>query len=166
LGREGGEGGSIPAKHVNVLRLVVVWLRGGGGTGERAGRTRDTPLTGWRLGREGPSTAAPGGGVDRLALDLDVGLLCVAGRGPGAHALLDLCSHGHEGLLHVGGALGAGLQEGDAQVVSELLVRDKGHKRSMDENKVLCRNIKKVEDVSGKESSMSFLLQIILSTNK
>lgn len=67
------------------------------------------------------SAAASGRGVDRLALDLDVGLLRGAGRGPRAHPLLDLGCHGHEGLLHVGGALGARLQEGDSQVVGEFL---------------------------------------------
>ena len=67
------------------------------------------------------SAAASGRGVHWLALDLDVGLLRGAGRGPGAHPLLDLGRHGHEGLLHVGGALGAGLQEGDPQVVGKFL---------------------------------------------
>lgn len=67
------------------------------------------------------SAAASGGGVDRLALDLHVGLLRGPVRGPGAHPLLDLRRHGHEGLLHVGGALGAGLQEGDAQVFGKFL---------------------------------------------
>ena len=78
----------------------------------------------------GASTAAPGGGVDGLALDLDVGLLRTAGRGPRAHPLLDLGSHGHEGLLHVGGALGAGLQEGDAQVVCKLLDKTNNHQQT------------------------------------
>ena len=67
------------------------------------------------------SAAASGRGVHWLALDLDVGLLGGAGRGPGAHPLLDLGRHGHEGLLHVGGTLGAGLQEGDPQVVGKFL---------------------------------------------
>lgn len=70
----------------------------------------------WRL-----SAAAARRSVDRLALDLHVGPVGGAGRGPGAHPLLDLSRHGHEGLLHVGGALSARLQERDAQVVCELL---------------------------------------------
>ena len=71
------------------------------------------------------SAAAAGRGVDGLALDLDVGFLRGAGRGPGAHPLLNLGRHGHEGLLHVGGALGTGLQEGDSQVVGKFLVKEK-----------------------------------------
>lgn len=39
----------------------------------------------------------------------------------GAHALLDLASHGQESLLNVAGVLGGGLEEGDAQAVSEFL---------------------------------------------
>lgn len=69
------------------------------------------------------SAAASGRGVDRLALDLDVGLLRAAGRGPGAHPLLDLGRHGHEGLLNVGGALGTRLQKGNPQAVCEFLVK-------------------------------------------
>jgi len=71
------------------------------------------------------SAAASGRGVYRLALDLHVGLLRGSGRGPGAHPLLDLGRHGHEGLLHVGGALGARLQERDAQGVGEFLASGK-----------------------------------------
>lgn len=41
----------------------------------------------------------------------------------GAHALLDLASHGQESLLNVAGVLGGGLEEGDAQAVSEFLDR-------------------------------------------
>ena len=33
--------------------------------------------------------------------------------------VLDLGCHGHEGLLNVGGVLGTGLQEGDADLVSK-----------------------------------------------
>jgi hypothetical protein len=36
-----------------------------------------------------------------------------------AAPVLDLCSHGHEGLLHVCCVLGAGLQEGNANLVRE-----------------------------------------------
>lgn len=39
----------------------------------------------------------------------------------GAHALLDLASHGQESLFNVAGVLGGGLEEGDAQAVSEFL---------------------------------------------
>lgn len=52
---------------------------------------------------------------------LHVGLLPSSGCGPGAHPLFDFCSHGHEGLLHIGGVLGAGFQKGDAQRVCKLL---------------------------------------------
>lgn len=96
--------GSLSLWSMVTLRLVV-------GSGVDSGR-----------GCFRVSAAASGRGVDWLALDLDVGLLRGAGRGPGAHPLLDLGRHGHEGLLHVGGALGAGLQEGDPQVVCKFLV--------------------------------------------
>ena len=61
----------------------------------------------------------------RRAVDLQVGLV-TASRGAGAHALLDLGCHGHEGLLHVGGVLGTGLQEGDGQGIGKLLQRTRG----------------------------------------
>ena len=77
------------------------------------------------------SAAAPRGGLYGGALDLDVGLLRATGRGPWAHPLLDLSCHGHEGLLHVGGVLGAGLEEGDPQVVSKLLTKDTGRRRTL-----------------------------------
>lgn len=87
--------------------------------------------SGWGRGvlgvSEKASAAAPRGGLDRSALDLDIGLLCTAGRGPGAHSLLDLSCHSHEGLLHVGGILGAGLQEGNAQGVCEFLEKRATH---------------------------------------
>lgn len=47
----------------------------------------------------------------------------VVARSRGAHALLDLASHGQESLLDVAGVLGGGLEEGDTQVVSEFLER-------------------------------------------
>ena len=70
------------------------------------------------------SAAAPRGGLYGGALDLDVGLLRATGRGPWAHPLLDLSCHGHEGLLHVGGVLGAGFQERDTQGVCKFLLRN------------------------------------------
>jgi len=42
-------------------------------------------------------------------------------RATGGDTLLDLRGHLHEGLLYVGGVLGGGLQEGDAQAIGELL---------------------------------------------
>lgn len=54
------------------------------------------------------------------AADLHRGL--VVGGG-GAHPLLDLAGHGQEGLLDVAGVLGGGLQEWDAEAVSEFLGR-------------------------------------------
>lgn len=60
--------------------------------------------------------------------DLDTRL--GVGRGLRAHALLDLAGHGKEGLLDVGGVLGRGLEEGNAQAVGELLrTRDQSNKR-------------------------------------
>ena len=57
--------------------------------------------------------------VDALALaDVDCGLVvdgCVA------HALLDLASHGQECLLDIGGVLGRGFEEGNADRVGKLL---------------------------------------------
>ena len=46
--------------------------------------------------------------------------LGVVGCG-GSHALLDLAGHGQEGLFNVAGVLGGGLEEGDAEAVSEFL---------------------------------------------
>ena len=77
------------------------------------------------------SAAAPRGSLDWRALDLDVGLLRATGGGTGAHPLLDLSRHGHEGLLHISGTLGAGLEEGDPQVVSKLLTKDTGRRRTL-----------------------------------
>ncbi len=37
------------------------------------------------------------------------------------HASLDLSGHGHKGLLHIGGVLGTGLQERDANLVRKCL---------------------------------------------
>lgn len=106
--------GSLSLWSMVTLRLVV-------GSGVDSGR-----------GCFRVSAAASGRGVDWLALDLDVGLLRGAGRGPGAHPLLDLGRHSHEGLLHVGGALGAGLQEGDPQVVCKFLVNESEYKEESD----------------------------------
>jgi hypothetical protein len=39
--------------------------------------------------------------------------------------VLDLCCHGHECLLNVGGVLGTGLQEGDADLISKCLQADR-----------------------------------------
>ena len=55
--------------------------------------------------------------VARTHLDTGLGV----GRGLGTHTLLDLAGHGQESLLNVGGVLGRGLEEGDAQAVGELL---------------------------------------------
>ena len=65
------------------------------------------------------AAAVVGGGADALAADLYAGL-GVVGRG-GAHALLDLASHGQEGLFDVAGVLSRRLEEGDAQAVGEFL---------------------------------------------
>ena len=58
-------------------------------------------------------------GADGLAREVNAG--ASTARGLGFVALLDLGGHGHEGLLDVGGALGGGLDECDAQGVSEFL---------------------------------------------
>lgn len=68
----------------------------------------------------GPLTAAASRLPDRGALNFQVGLV-TASCGPGAHAFLDLCSHGHESLLYIGSVLSTCLQEGDSQRVSKLL---------------------------------------------
>lgn len=60
------------------------------------------------------------GGTDALALaDLDGGFR-VGGRC--AHAFLDLAGHGQESLLDIAGVLGGGLEEGNTQGVSKLLL--------------------------------------------
>lgn len=69
------------------------------------------------------SAAAPRGRFDRRTVDLDIGPLVASGRSPRAHPLLYLSSHGHEGLLHIGGVLGTRFQERDAQGVCKLLQR-------------------------------------------
>lgn len=59
-------------------------------------------------------------GSNALSLaDLHTGLGVVRRRG--AHALLNLASHGQESLLDVARVLGRGLEEGDAQAVGEFL---------------------------------------------
>lgn len=62
--------------------------------------------------RSGSSTAAAARLPHRSALDLQVGLVSSGCRSR-AHALLDLSSHSHEGLLHIRGILSARLKEGD-----------------------------------------------------
>ena len=52
--------------------------------------------------------------------DVDVGFRVVGGDAA-AHALLDLASHGQEGLLDVAGVLGRRLEEGDTKTVGEFL---------------------------------------------
>ena len=62
------------------------------------------------VGRNAAALAGPHGRAARAR-----------GHGLRGHALLDGGGHGHEGLLHVGGVLGARLQEGDADLVSKRL---------------------------------------------
>lgn len=50
--------------------------------------------------------------------DLDSWLVVGGGR---AHALLDLASHGEEGLLDVGCVLGRGFEEWDTEVIGQVL---------------------------------------------
>lgn len=52
---------------------------------------------------------------------LHIGLLPASGCGPRAHPLLDFSSHGHKGLLYIGGILGTSFQKGDTQRVCKLL---------------------------------------------
>lgn len=69
--------------------------------------------------REDLTAATRGSGLDSLsARDLNGWLVVGGGR---AHALLDLAGHGQESLLDVGGVLGGGLEEWDAEVVGEVL---------------------------------------------
>jgi hypothetical protein len=63
--------------------------------------------------------ASTGLGTHSLARQVHAG--AGATRRLGFVSLLDLRGHGHEGLLDVGGALGGGLDERNAQGVSELL---------------------------------------------
>lgn len=66
------------------------------------------------------AAAAAGRRRDAVAgTNLDAGLGVRGGLG--THALLNLAGHGQESLLDVGGVLGRGLEEGDAQAVGELL---------------------------------------------
>lgn len=58
-------------------------------------------------------------GADGLAREVDASASTASGLG--FVALLDLGGHGHEGLLDVGGALGGGLDERNAQGVGEFL---------------------------------------------
>eukprot|EP00303_Exanthemachrysis_gayraliae_P009107 CAMPEP_0206003608 /NCGR_PEP_ID=MMETSP1464-20131121/3468_1 /ASSEMBLY_ACC=CAM_ASM_001124 /TAXON_ID=119497 /ORGANISM="Exanthemachrysis gayraliae, Strain RCC1523" /LENGTH=533 /DNA_ID=CAMNT_0053376987 /DNA_START=147 /DNA_END=1744 /DNA_ORIENTATION=+ len=57
--------------------------------------------------------------VDRLAAVLHLRLRC--------HPRLDLPGHLHEGILHVGGVLGAGLEEGDVHRAGKLVGRLRLH---------------------------------------
>lgn len=92
-----------------------VGVRGWGGAGDW------TRGAGFVSRKEEGSTAPPRRRLHGSALDLHVGLFRASGRGPGTHPLLDLCSHGHEGLLDISGVFGAGFQERDAQGVCEFL---------------------------------------------
>ncbi len=63
------------------------------------------------------ATGRVGDAVAGANLDTGLGV----GGGLGAHALLNLPSHGQEGLLDVGSILSRGLEEWDVKAVSELL---------------------------------------------
>jgi hypothetical protein len=66
------------------------------------------------------TTAASGSRLNTLALtNLDGGFVVDSS---GAHALLDLSSHGQEGLLDVACVLGRCLEEGDSDTVGEFLL--------------------------------------------
>lgn len=69
----------------------------------------------------GASAAASRRRLHRSALDLHVRLLSASSCGSGAHSLLDLGSHGHEGLLHIGGVLSASFQERNAKGIGKFL---------------------------------------------
>lgn len=65
------------------------------------------------------AATAGGARLDSLALaNLDRGLVVDCS---GTHPFLDLSGHGQECLFDVGGTLGGGLQERNAQAVGELL---------------------------------------------
>jgi len=67
--------------------------------------------------------ATAGLGANGLARQVDT--RGSTARRLGFVALLDLRRHGHEGLLYVGGALGRGLNECNAQGVGKLLWKDR-----------------------------------------
>lgn len=73
------------------------------------------------VGVEGASAAASRCRLHRSALDLHVRLLSASSCGSRAHSLLDLSSHGHEGLLHVGSILSASFQERNAKGICKFL---------------------------------------------
>jgi len=73
------------------------------------------------VGVEGASAAASRCRLHRSALDLHIRLLSASSCGSGAHSLLDLSSHGHEGLLHVGSILSASFQERNAKGICKFL---------------------------------------------
>ncbi len=77
-------------------------------------------------GVEGASAAASRRRLYWSALDLHVWLLSASSCGSGAHSLLDLSSHGHEGLLHIGGVLSASFQERNAKGISKFLEINQG----------------------------------------
>lgn len=70
------------------------------------------------------SAAAPRGRLHWSALDLHIGLLS-ASRCCRTHSLLDLSSHSHEGLFHIGGVLSTSFQERDAEGISKFLFKNK-----------------------------------------
>lgn len=69
----------------------------------------------------GASAAASRRRLHWSALDLHVRLLSASSCGSGAHSLLDLGSHGHEGLLHIGGVLSASFQERNGKGICKFL---------------------------------------------
>lgn len=73
-----------------------------------------------------PSAAAPRRRLHWSALNLHVGLLCASGCCSRSHSLLDLSSHGHEGLFDIGGVLSASFQERDSKRVSKFLENNRG----------------------------------------
>lgn len=114
-------GNFILFSHTDVTHVIPVLCGCGGGRwqqGVQACRVR------WREGTVVSSLSATSSWwrLDSSAGgQLHIGLLTSAGCGPGAHPLLDFSSHGHEGLLHIGGIFGTGFQEWNAKRVCKLL---------------------------------------------
>lgn len=84
-----------------------------------------------------------------------------------ATPVLDLCCHGHERLLHIGGILSTGLKEGDAQLIRECLQHSCKGKASELCACMRCRTLQEPSDSRqqlGRLSTMELRYQAIYQT--